>query len=87
MPSLAHRRQDGPMVDVPLSEVAIGDTLVIFPHDICPVDGIVTVGDGVTGEPFQMSKTPGSEVISGAINGETALTEATRETSGVLRRS
>ena len=85
MPSLAHRRQDGQMVDVPLSEVAIGDTLVIFPHDICPVDGIVTEGRGVmdesflTGEPFQMSKTPGSDVISGAINGESALTiRATR---------
>ena len=85
MPSLAHRRQDGQVVDVPLSEVAIGDTLVIFPHDICPVDGIVTEGRGVmdesflTGEPFQMSKTPGSEVISGAINGESALTiRATR---------
>jgi heavy metal translocating P-type ATPase len=28
----------------------------------------------LTGEPFQMSKTPGSEVLSGAINGETAIT-------------
>lgn len=80
MPSVAHRRQDGQIVDVPLSEVAIGDTLVMFPHDTCPVDGVVTEGDGVmdesflTGEPFQMSKTPGSEVISGAINGESALT-------------
>ncbi len=85
MPSLAHRRQDGQVVDVPLSDVMIGDTLVIFPHDNCPVDGIVTEGRGImdesflTGEPFQMSKTPGSEVISGAINGESALTiRATR---------
>ena len=85
MPSLAHRRQDGQILDVPLSEVAVGDTLVIFPHDICPVDGIVTEGRGVmdesflTGEPYQMSKTPGSDVISGAINGESALTiRATR---------
>lgn len=85
MPSLAHRRRDGQLVDVPLTEVAVGDTLVIFPHDICPVDGIVTEGRGImdesflTGEPFQMSKTPGSEVISGAINGESALTiRATR---------
>jgi heavy metal translocating P-type ATPase len=85
MPSLAHRRQDGRVADVPLSDVAIGDALIIFPHDICPVDGVVTEGRGVmdesflTGEPFQMSKTPGSEVISGAINGESALTiRATR---------
>jgi len=80
MPAVAHRRHEGRIVDVPLSEVAIGDTVVIFPHDICPVDGVVTEGIGVmdesflTGEPFKMSKTPGSEVISGAINGDAALT-------------
>ncbi len=85
MPSIAHRRQDGQVVDVPLSDVVIGDTLVMFPHDACPVDGVVIEGHGVmdesflTGEPFQMSKTPGSEVISGAVNGESALTiQATR---------
>ena len=85
MPSLAHRHRDGQVVDVPLTEVAIGDTVVIFPHEACPVDGIVTEGRGVmdesflTGEPFRMSKTPGSKVISGAINGESALTvRATR---------
>lgn len=84
-PSIAHKRTGTEVVDVPLSEVAIGDTLSIFPHDICPVDGVVTEGRGVmdesflTGEPFQMSKTPGSKVISGAINGESALTiRATR---------
>ena len=85
MPSVAHRREAGQIVDVALNEIAVGDTIVIFPHDICPVDGVVTEGRGVmdesflTGEPFQMSKTPGAEVISGAINGEAALTiRATR---------
>ena len=85
MPSLAHRRQEGQVIDMPLSDVTMGTTLVIFPHEICPVDGIVIEGRGVmdesflTGEPFQMSKTPGSEVISGSINGESALTiRATR---------
>ena len=66
--------------DVPLADVAVGDTLIVFPHEICPVDGTVIDGHGVmdesylTGEPFRMSKTPGSEVLSGAINGEEALT-------------
>lgn len=85
MPSIAHKRTGADVVDVPLSEIAIGDTLSIFPHDICPVDGVVIEGRGVmdesflTGEPFQMSKTPGSTVISGAINGGSALTiRATR---------
>ena len=80
MPSLAHRKLDGNVADVPLDDVAIGDTLLVFPHEICPVDGAVIKGHGVmdesylTGEPYMMSKTPGSEVLSGAINGETAFT-------------
>lgn len=80
MPSQAHRREDGKVADVSLDEVAVGDTLVVFPHEICPVDGTVVVGHGVmdesylTGEPYLMSKTPGSTVLSGAINGEVALT-------------
>jgi heavy metal translocating P-type ATPase len=80
MPSIAHRKNDGQITDVALADLVVGDTLVIYPHDICPVDGVVIEGHGVmdesylTGEPFQMSKTSGSTVISGAINGESALT-------------
>ena len=80
MPSLAHRRSEGQVLDMSLDEVTVGDTLVVFPHEICPVDGTVIEGHGVmdesylTGEPYVMSKTPGSEVLSGSINGETALT-------------
>jgi heavy metal translocating P-type ATPase len=80
MPSIAHRKQESEIVDVGLQEVAVGDMLVIYPHDICPVDGVVIEGHGVmdesylTGEPFQITKTSGSTVISGAINGESALT-------------
>jgi heavy metal translocating P-type ATPase len=85
MPSVAHRKSGTAMVDIALTEVAVGDTLVIFPHDICPVDGVVTEGHGVmdesylTGEPFQITKTSGSPVISGAINGESALTIRTTQ--------
>ncbi len=80
MPSTAHRKQASEINDVALQEVAVDDTLVIYPHDICPVDGVVTEGHGMmdesylTGEPFQISKTSGSTVISGAINGDSALT-------------
>jgi heavy metal translocating P-type ATPase len=80
MPSVAHRRQGTETHDVALAEIAVGDILVIFPHEICPADGVVTAGHGVmdesylTGEPFQITKTTGTAVISGAINGETALT-------------
>jgi heavy metal translocating P-type ATPase len=80
MPSVAHRKQNGTLADKPLEEVAIGDVVVIFPHEICPVDGLVVEGHGVmdesylTGEPYLISKAPGSEVLSGAINGENAIT-------------
>jgi heavy metal translocating P-type ATPase len=80
MPSKAHRKQNGNLLEVALDSVAVGDTLVIFPHEICPVDGTVLEGHStmdesyLTGEPYLMSKTPGSEVLSGAVNGDAALT-------------
>ena len=86
MPQTANRREKGgTMVVVPVTEVAAGDTLIVLPHEICPVDGVVAEGHGsmdesfLTGEPFQMSKAPGAAVISGAVNGNSALTiEATK---------
>jgi P-type E1-E2 ATPase len=80
MPQTAHRKTGNGIMDIEIGSVAVGDILVLFPHEICPVDGVVREGQGrmneayLTGEPFEMSKTPGSEVISGAVNGETALT-------------
>jgi heavy metal translocating P-type ATPase len=80
MPQVAHRKRDGAIADTDLQQIALGDLLVVFPHEICPVDGVVVEGHGVmdesylTGEPYEMSKTPGSKVLSGAINGDTALT-------------
>jgi P-type E1-E2 ATPase len=73
------------ITDISLEEICVGDHIVIFPHEISPVDGIVVEGHGVmdesflTGEPFQMEKVPGVDVISGAINGNAALViEATK---------
>lgn len=80
MPSVAHRRTDGTLVDIELSQIIIDDTVVVFPHEICPVDGVVVEGHSamdesyLTGEPYVLSKVPGSTVLSGAINGDGALT-------------
>jgi heavy metal translocating P-type ATPase len=80
MPSVAHRRTGDTIHEVPLDTVRIDDELVVYPHEICPVDGVVIDGHGVmdesylTGEPFVMAKAPGSEVFSGAVNGDSALT-------------
>ncbi len=79
MPQVAHRKRGTNLSDVILGDIAVGDTLVVFPHEICPVDGAVIEGHGkmneayLTGEPFEIAKTPGSEVLSGSINGDTAL--------------
>ena len=80
MPQIAHRQRGTSVEDVNLDQVHIGDELIVLPHEICPVDGLVVEGLGVmdesylTGEPFEISKTPGSRVLSGAINGDMALT-------------
>ncbi|NDJ10766.1 MAG: heavy metal translocating P-type ATPase [Acidobacteriia bacterium] len=102
MPSVAHRKSGSKTEDVALDQVAVGDMLVIYPHDVCPVDGVVVDGRGsmdesyLTGEPFQMTKTRGSTVISGAVNGEAVLTiQATQKAAdsryakimGVMRDS
>jgi heavy metal translocating P-type ATPase len=80
IPTRAHRRRHAEIADMALEAVSIGDILVVFPHEICPVDGTVVEGSGVmdeaylTGEPYRISKTPGSTVLSGAVNGDSALT-------------
>jgi heavy metal translocating P-type ATPase len=80
MPTVAHRRSDGHVEDVSIGDVVIGDIVVVFPHEACPIDGTVIDGHGImdesylTGEPYQISKAPGAQVLSGAVNGESALT-------------
>ncbi len=85
MPSQAHRSDGDGLEDIPIDAIEIDDRIVVMPHEICPVDGVVVEGHGkmdesyLTGEPYEVSKAPGVEVLSGAINGESALTiRATR---------
>ena len=79
MPSIAHRIAGDTTNDIPVSDIRIGDRLVVFPHEICPVDGTVESGTGtmdesfLTGEPFRVRKISGSQVISGALNEDSAL--------------
>ncbi len=80
MPSIAHLKEDSEVREIKLDEISIGDILLVYPHEICPVDGVVLSGHGVmdesflTGEPFKITKTKGSSVISGSINGENVIT-------------
>ena len=80
MPQLAHRITSSAPEDIALAAVRVGDLLVVLPHETFPVDGEIVEGQGsadesfLTGEPYRISKIPGSDVLSGAMNGETALT-------------
>ncbi|MGZ8201570.1 MAG: heavy metal translocating P-type ATPase [Methylosarcina sp.] len=80
MPSVAHRKSGASLSDITIEQIRIGDILLVLPHEICPVDGTVLEGSGtmdesyLTGEPYLMSKIQGSSVLSGAINGDSALT-------------
>ena len=80
MPNVAHRRAKNGYTDISLEQVELGDHLVILPHEVSPADGVVVTGHStmdesyLTGEPFMMSKTIGTAVISGALNGDSSLT-------------
>lgn len=79
MPQVAHRKVGANLSDVALANILPNDLLVVFPHEICPVDGVVVEGRGkmneayLTGEPFEIEKAPGAQVLSGAVNGDIAL--------------
>ncbi|MEO6922658.1 MAG: heavy metal translocating P-type ATPase [Bryocella sp.] len=79
-PSIAHRMVGSAISDIPVDDIRVGDRLIVFPHEICPVDGVVESGTGtmdesfLTGEPFRIRKTSGSQVISGALNEDASLT-------------
>ena len=85
MPTIAHRKVDSGIEDIAVDSLHVDDQILVFPHEVCPIDGVVVEGRGVmdesylTGEPYLMSKMPGADVLSGAINGDSALTiRATR---------
>ena len=67
------RRGDGEVV-VPVSEVTVGETVVIRPGDAIPLDGIVALGESsvdqapITGESIPMAKVAGDEVYAGTRN-------------------
>lgn len=79
MPTIAHRAAKAGLIDISVHDIYPGDILAVLPYEICPVDGEVVEGHGnmdesyLTGEPYDISKAPGSVVLSGAVNGESAL--------------
>jgi Cu+-exporting ATPase len=75
-PKTATIIRDGREKDIPLSEVKVGDLVLVRPGGSIPVDGIIIEGQSgidesmLTGEPMPVDKTPGDKVFGGTINAE-----------------
>ena len=81
MPSDAHKLMpDGGVKDVPLSDLAVDDKVLIKPGEKLPADGVIVEGESsvneamLTGESTPAPKKTGDKVIGGSINGEGSLT-------------
>ncbi len=79
MPTLAHVVKNGEIVDVPISELKVGDVVLIRPGEKIPSDGTVVEGESfvneslLTGESKPVHKQNKDMVIGGAVNGDGAL--------------
>ena len=83
-PRVAHRTNLGEVTDVPVSEIAVGDTLLVRAGEVVPVDGVLLDPDAIldeaalSGEPIPVARRRGEAIRSGAINaGQTFTMEAT----------
>src|SRR5439155_25517855 len=78
-PERARVRRDGVDTDVPVSQVRVGDLVVIRPGERVPVDGTVIEGASevdeslITGESLPVAKHEGDAVTGGAVNAQGLL--------------
>lgn len=83
-PRIAHRRQAGSIAEVPIEQIAVGDTILVRGGEVIPIDGIVLSLSGMideavlTGEPIPVMRRQGEPVRSGTVNaGDTFEMRAT----------
>lgn len=78
-PEVARIQRAAGEVEVPLSEVKLGDIVIIRPGERIPVDGKILEGEThideslLTGESLPVAKKPEDRVTGGAMNGEGLL--------------
>ena len=79
LPSTATRVNGDALEDVPLTELRVGDVVLIRPGGSVPTDGTVIEGESdvdesmITGESVPVTKKAGSEVVGGTLNGSGSL--------------
>lgn len=80
MPTVAHLIENDKILDVSVSQLKVGDKVLVRPGEKIPADGVVIDGESftnealLTGESKPVHKRLGDKVIGGAINGEGSLT-------------
>ncbi|USB32641.1 heavy metal translocating P-type ATPase [Paenibacillus sp. YPG26] len=78
-PETALRIDKGGMKVVPVTELEVGDLLLVKPGEVIPADGVIESGSSsvnqasITGESIPVDKTAGAGVYAGTLNGEGAL--------------
>ncbi len=85
VPNEAHLVTDSGVRDIPVSDLEVGNIILIRPGEQVPVDGEITSGRSsfneafLTGESKPVDKEVGSEVVAGSVNGDGAVeVEVTR---------
>ncbi len=79
-PETARVVRDGQETDVPVAEVALGETVVVRPGERVPLDGTLVEGASavdesmLTGEPLPVEKRPGDAVTGATVNRTGAFT-------------
>jgi Cu2+-exporting ATPase len=80
VPPTATVIRDGQELELPTSEIVVGDQVRLKPGDKVPVDGVVIAGSSstdeslLTGESIPVEKREGDELVGGAINRSGTLT-------------
>ncbi len=78
-PSEALVRRDGDVISLPVSQIVVGDVVLVRPGERVPMDGRVRAGESavnqapVTGESMPVEKFVDDLVFAGSINGHGAL--------------
>lgn len=78
-PRKANKLVDGKIVEVNVDDLKIGDTVLIKPAGQVPVDGKIIKGESsfdqssLTGESVPVNKKVGDSLMSGSINGDSAV--------------
>jgi len=79
-PKKAHVLRKGKTMELKVSDIVVGDKVVILPGEVVPVDGAVIDGtsdfdeSALTGESLPLTKKLGDQLLSGSINIEGAVT-------------